>query len=394
MKYALKYALIICIIVTILPGCEEEKPTEPYKEVTTPEITSVEPDTLYGGEPISINGEHFNPDPNKNLVRFGYTSLFGYKSVLADSVVDSTTIFATTPVGGGMEDTPVPVQVLNTEGPPTQWSDGEDVTFKAILSIFSDDFGAPYGVAVDDEGNVYVSDGDDWVVYKFSADGGNREVYTGQGGNGDITFDGDGNLYICVGGDWGSEIWIVPPGGGDAELFSDNADLSPFDIDFDEDHNMYVGGRWAGLHRISAAGEVTVLDVPEVDLEDPLGVRVFDGYLYWSNQDYNSIERAPITADGLGPAEVFFIDNSGSYMDSPLGIEIDSKGNIYVVSKEWGGNKNLSMISPDGSPEVIIELPSGNNRHLAIGNESIYVVSRGANSVYKVYIGADPAPTY
>lgn len=381
MRHYVFKVLVIGFILMWIFGCEEEsKFIDPYPSSgLRPEITNIEPDSVLGGTPVTITGNNFSSNPAKNMVAFG-------NKVVIPTAATQTVLEMVAPLGFGWsepESIMVKVVVQNSEFMSNQ------IPIISLPWVYESS--SPRGVAVDGEGNLYLNDGDDWVVYKIPADGGEWEVYTEQGGNGDIAFDGDDTLYICVGGDWGSEIWKVPPGGGDAELFSDNEDLSPFDVDFDETGNMYVAGRRTGLHRITPEGDIEALNV---DVENTLSVRVFDGYLYWSNNWGNKIERAPITGNGIGSVEVFFEDGDGEYFDSPMGIEIDSEGNVYVVSKEWGGNQNLSKIAPDGTAEVVYEIPADNNRHLAIGNESVYVVSRGAGAILRIYLNVDPAPVY
>ncbi|NIT60149.1 MAG: hypothetical protein GWN00_29215 [Aliifodinibius sp.] len=348
-----------------------------------PEITGVSPDSLEGGAIVTINGNNFNTEPEKNMVLFG-------KRISTATAATKTSLDVPVPFGlTGTEPASVTLRVVvqNSE----YLSDPLSVVAMESFYIV-DNFDFPSGVAVDANGSVYVNDGDAWKVYKYPVGGGAREVYTEQGGNGDITFDAAGNLYICIGGDWGSEIYKVPPGGGDAELVSDNEDLSAFDVDFDPDGNMYIGGRRTGIHRITPDGEIQTMN-PAV--ENALSVRVFDGYLYWSNADENSIERAPINTNGLGNVEIVFKDETGIYMEDPLGIDIDSNGNVYVVNKGWDGNPNLSRISPDGTAEVLLEMLHSHHRHVAIGNKSIYVCSRGGpDAVYRIAIGVDPAPIY
>jgi sugar lactone lactonase YvrE len=381
-KFIQFYLILLCSLLFFIFGCgsEDVNTFDPNPSSgLRPEITSIEPDSVLGGDIVTITGTNFSLDPGKNIVAFG-------SKVAVPTSATQTVLDVVAPIDIGWsepESLPVRVAVQNSSFMSNQ------IPIIALPWVYESS--SPRGVAVDGEGNLYLNDSGDWVVYKIPTDGGEWEVYTEQGGNGDIAFDGDGNLYVCVGGDWGSEIWKVPPGGGDAELFSDNEDLSPFDLDFDETGNMYVAGRRTGLHRITPGGNIEALDV---DAENTLSVRVFDGYLYWSNNWDNRIERAPITGDGVGDVEVVFNDENGEYFDSPMGIEIDFEGNIYVVSKEWGGNQYLSKIAPDGTAEVVYEILTDNNRHIAIGNESVYVASNGGGAVFKIYLGVDPAPIY
>jgi hypothetical protein len=376
----LKYALPVFYVILIVFSCEKKAPTE--SEAPTPVITGIEPDTGYGGDIVIITGNYFNPDPHENIITFG-----GYNSTRAYDGTE-TTLMAIAPNVGGMEAVTIKVNVIRVDC--THWSNALDFTFPPIMSIFRDDFSNALGIEFDKDGNCYVSDADDWVIYKITPDG-EKSVYSEVSGNGDMAFDRDGNLYVCTGGDWGSEIWEVPPGGGDAELFTDNEDLSPFGVDWDDNGNMYVAGHRTGIFLITPDGDVSMLDI---DVDDAFSIAVFDNYVYWTDSRNNRVGRAPITADGVGATEIVYEDEDGTYMESPSGMAIDIEGNVYVVSKEWDGNQNLSRFRPDGTAEVITTLPTDNNRCMAFYGKYVYVTTQSYGTVYKVYVGVEGAPPY
>jgi sugar lactone lactonase YvrE len=154
---------------------------------------------------------------------------------------------------------------------------------------------------------------------------------------------------------------------------------------------MYVAGHRTGIFRITPQGDVSELDI---DVGDAFSIAVFNNYVYWTDSRNNRVGRAPITADGVGATEIVYQDDDGTYMDSPSGMAIDIEGNVYVVSKEWDGNRNLSRIRTDGTAEVITELPSDNNRCIAFYGKYVYVTTQWNGAVYKVYVGVEGAPPY
>jgi hypothetical protein len=118
-------------------------------------------------------------------------------------------------------------------------------------------FYAPYGIAADDPGNVYVVDTENYRVQKFSSDGefvtkwGSYGSGDGQFAPGGVAVDGAGNVYVVDGlnyrvqkfssdGEfvtkWGTE------GTGDGQLFKPSA------IAVDGAGNIYVTDRT--LHRV------------------------------------------------------------------------------------------------------------------------------------------------
>ena len=380
----LKYALPIFFLVAVIFGCEKETPTAP--EAPTPVITSIEPDTAYGGEPVIIKGSNFNPDPEKNIIAFAG------KCVRPDEATE-TTLKAITPVVGGMEIVTVKMSVTRIDC--EHWSNALDFTFPPIMSIFRNDFSCTRGIEFDKDGNCYVSDPDDWAVYKITPEG-DKTVYAETSGPGDIAFDRDGYLYVC--NKWDSEIYRIDPGGGNVELFTDEVP-DPMSLDWDDNGNMYVIGKW-GTHiwRITPGGEVTQLDI---DIDHGGSIRVFEGYLYWGDagdwgEGPNCIMKAPITADGFGTPETVYEDPdwSGTYIWGPQGIDIDKEGNVYAVSGYWDATPNLSRFKPDGTAEVIIELPTSNNKFIAFWEESVYITTQWEGVIYQVYVGKEGAAPY
>lgn len=385
-----KYVLAACLLVAITSGCEKKPPTE-WEDpnppgAPIPEITDIYPDTGYGGDPVTITGKNFSPDPEKNFV------VFGKKATMADSATE-TTLKVTAPMIGGMECLTVKVNVA-TQG-CVYFSNELDFTFLPIMSIFRDDFSCTRGIEFDEEGNCYVSDPDDWAVYKITPEGG-KTVYAEVSGPGDIAFDRDGYLYVC--NKWDDEIYRVAHEGGDYEVFTDEIP-EPMCIDWDENGNMYVVGSWdTHVWRITPGGEISQLDI---DIMHGKSLRVFEGYLYWSDsgdwgEGNNHIMRAPIRPDGLGAPEIVYEDPewSGTYIWGPSGINIDKEGNVYAVSRYWDGCPNLARFNTDGTAEVIVELPTSNNKFIAFLGKDVYITTQWEGLIYKVYVGVEGAPPY
>ena len=397
----LKYALPIFFLVAVIFGCEKETPTAP--EAPIPEITSIEPDSAYGGDAAIITGSNFNPDPEKNLIRFGYNPAFGYVSVRANSGNETTLKFIIPKTVTGVGEIITP-EVKVTREDCKQWSNGIAFSALPLISIFAEDFGQAHGIEFDQDGNCYVSDPGDEVIWKITPDG-EREVYAEVGWcPGDIVFDRDGYLYVCT--CWDGLIVRVPLGGGEPELFTDEIP-GPMGLDWDENGNMYVVSVWdEGLWRITPEGEITHLD--NVEVQHGGDVMVYEGYLYWGEagdlgEGENAIKRAPITPDGLGAPEIVYEDPnwSGTYIWGPHGINIDIEGNVYAVSRYPGdGSPNLSRFNTDGTAEVIAKLPTTNNKYIAFWGEDAYVTWHGNSDegepgvVYKVHIGKEGAPPY
>jgi hypothetical protein len=382
----LKYTLSVFYVILIVFSCEKKAPTE--SEAPTPVITGIEPDTGFGGDIVVITGQYFNPEPSENIITFG-----GYHSTRAYDGTE-TMLKAIAPNVGGMELVTVKVNVIRVDC--THWSNALEFTFPPIISIFRDDFNHVRGIEFDEDGNCYACDADDGVVYKITP-AGDKTVYANVSAKGDIAFDRDGYLYVCA-ADWENAIYRIPPGGGDPEVFTDEIG-PPFSLDWDENGNMYVIGNWdTHVWKITPGGEITTL----VDVENGGDVKVFEGYLYWSDKgDWgsgaNSIMKAEITPGGIGTPEIVYEDPDWSegIISGPQGINIDIEGNVYAVSGFWDpSNPNLAKINTDGTAEVFVELPTSNNKYIAFFGKYVYITTQWEGVIHKVYVGVEGAPPY
>ena len=196
-------------------------------------------------------------------------------------------------------------------------------------------FDAPYGVAVDRAGNVYVGDTLNNTVRKISPAG---EVVTlagspGQGGN--------------------------TNGTGTTARFSE-----PFGVAVDEAGNVYVADASNNaIRKVTSAGVVTTVagggaagstdgTGTAARLDEPRGVAIdVTGTLYVADYDNHLIRKitstgvvttlagqadVPGSADGVGTAASF---------RGPNGIAVDSAGVVYVADT---GNRSIRRITAGG----------------------------------------------
>ena len=98
-------------------------------------------------------------------------------------------------------------------------------------------FNNPFGVAVDANGAVYVSDAT-FALYKIPPGGGQITLLTGLNNPNGIWVDNSGNVFIANSND--GDVLVLPAGGGAAFPlpFSFN---NPFEVTADAAGNVYVG---------------------------------------------------------------------------------------------------------------------------------------------------------
>ena len=211
-------------------------------------------------------------------------------------------------------------------------------------------FNGPWGIAVDTAGNLYVSDADGHAIRKITPDAvvttlagvpgvpgttdglGTVAQFNGPGG---LAVDSTGNVYVSD--DSNHRIRKITPAGivstlagptgapvtGDADGPASSARFNlPRGIALDGAGNLYVTDiKNAIIRKISAAGVVSTL----AGLSGTIG-----------------------SADGLGSAVRF---------NSPQGIAVDARGNLYVADT-LNHTVRMSVFPPDIAPQPISQVVS------------------------------------
>lgn len=186
--------------------------------------------------------------------------------------------------------------------------------------------GIPYGLAVDGDGNVYISCEFDHVVLKINSEG---FIYR-FAGTGEPGFSGDGSPA------------------SEAQLFS------PLGMAFDSDGNLYIAdGLNSRIRKIDANGIISTvagIGIPgysgdggqatKAEISSPLYVAIDrDRNIYFSSHTNKVVRK--IDTDGIiltvaGGGELGVLGDGGpateaSFKGADLGIAVDYEGNLYIA---------------------------------------------------------------
>ena len=189
-------------------------------------------------------------------------------------------------------------------------------------------FNAPYGVAVDSAGSLYIADSANNVIRKVSAG-----VISSVAGNGTPSFSGDNGPATS------------------AQL------LDPYGVAVDSVGNLYVADTANNCVRKVSNGVITTVagnatygfsgdngPAASAQLRHPYGVAVDSaGNLYIADYDNNRIRK-------VSNGQITTVAGNGGYGSSgdngpatsaelyqPTGVAVDSAGNLYIA--DWGGSR-------------------------------------------------------
>ena len=234
------------------------------------------------------------------------------------------------------------------------------------------DFDAPYGVGIDSLGNIYVADSNNHRIQKFDSDGAYVDQWGTQGA-------ADGQLWYPEGltVDDNDNIYVVDYQNRRIQKFqSDGTYLAkwgsygtgdgqfnnPVDVVVDLDGYVYVAD--SGNHRIQRFSSTGTFDSKwgtqgsgNGQFQSPEGLAVdTSGSILVADSQNHRIQK--LQTDGTFLSKWGSAGQDEGQFSSPGGIAVDSDGDIYVVDTY---NYRVQVFSYDTSVDVDITLKAGWN---------------------------------
>jgi sugar lactone lactonase YvrE len=295
-------------------------------------IESVKPAAALPGGEVAIRGTGFSVRNHaRPHVQFGTTDanvMLASEDLVVACVPEGASGGAVRVRMNGVESAPFPIALghqvadnLHPVGNPAVDSEGNTyvtfsgqrgqkvpvplykVTANHTVKPFITEMMNPTGLAIDRDGNLFVSCRNDGTIHRVSPDGRSMQWIEGMGIATGIAFDKAGSLYV---GDRSGTIFKIGP---DREIFvfaTLEPSLSAYHLAFSPTGDLFVTGpttsSYERVYRISPAGEVSVF------------------------------------FRGLG---------------RPQGLAFDRRGNLYVAAS-FGGKRGIVQLTPQAEADLVV----------------------------------------
>ncbi|MGE5437543.1 MAG: IPT/TIG domain-containing protein [Syntrophothermus sp.] len=343
--YTLNAVLLLSLFI-VFQGCSEDPQPSIYDLVggsnPAPVVNSVSPTQAFAVvTPITITGENFSPDINKNKVYFNGIPGKVISATTTQLVVESANVIS--------DSVKVKVQVSGSD----DFSNIINYKLVPALSEITKADGSelftsnniPYGITTDAQGNVYTS------IVENGVGKGIRKILP----SGELILSGEMVDFAPKGGEtfftrmnmWQNNTIIAVrrvnaifqvTQGVASKVFTTlglTAQTPMYDIEFDQNQNLWAGGK--GLFRYKTTPAIEVKNFNYAN--EIKALRVYNNALYLlTTVDGNDVIRKHqiISADEIGAAEeVFNIGNSvlpdtGSAKVTASDFEIAADGDIII----------------------------------------------------------------
>jgi sugar lactone lactonase YvrE len=235
--------------------------------------------------------------------------------------------------------------------------------------------------AIDPEGNIYVTlsgtRGQETPVSVFRIDssGEMRPFLSGIMNATGLAVDEEGNLYVSARNE--GTVYRVTPSGA-AKAYAEGMGIAT-GIAFDVDHNLYVGDRSGTIFKIAPDRQIFVFATLEPSVAAYHLAFGIDGTLYVTGPTTSSHESV-YAIDRNGDATVLYRG-----LGRPQGLAVDISGAVYVAAS-LGGRRGVVRISQSGEAALAVAGSGIVGLAFVPGGNALVAT---ATSVYEVALGVE-----
>lgn len=300
---------------------------------TTPRIESVTPGAAIPGGEVVIRGSGFaQRNGSRSRVRFGDTDgavVVGSENYLLARVPEGAS--------GGW------VRVATSRA--------ESVPFPIALGVqIADNLHPVANPAVDREGNIYVTfsgqRGQQVPVslYKITSNYTVKPLVTELMNPTGLALDREGNLFVSCRHD--GTIHRVTPQDGRAEQWVEGMGVAT-GLAFDRENNLYVGDRSGTIFKINPERQIFVFATLEASIAAYHLAFGPDGDLYVAGPTTSSFERV-VRINAHGEVATFYRG-----LGRPQGLAFGRDGKLYVAAS-LRGQRGIVRVTPEGHAELVL----------------------------------------
>lgn len=263
------------------------------------------------------------------------------------------------------------------------------VAARLLTALVSSNLSAPWGVAVDAAGNVYIGDSGDNAIKKWTRANNSLTTLVSTGLNNPtaLAVDSAGSVYFDDTYSTSVKKWTA--GSGNVTTLVSSLGFAPYGVAVDGAGNVYIDDTGNNnIKELTAdGGNLITLAVSGLFFSSGVAVDVA-GNAYIGNSGFGSIIKwtaANNTATALHGAS--------GVLASPQGTAVDGSGNVYFANQQGGAvmiwtAANSAVTTLAAQP--MISRPSST---AVDGAGNVYIADSALNAILEIpYAFVDPAP--